>query len=140
VGLSCTDCVQTWASPEESIQYILTIWSEDGCVTTIEVNIEVRRDINIYIPNVFTPNGDGINDIFTVFGNREVQQVRSLRIFDRWGEAVWQGENFPADGTFGWDGLFNGKQMQPGVFAWVCEVELKNGTSKRFQGDVTLLR
>ncbi len=139
-GLSCTDCIQTWASPEESTEYTLTIWSQDGCVTTAVISIEVKRDVNIYIPNVFTPDGDGINDIFTVFGNREVQIVRKLQIYDRWGDAVWQGENFLADGSFGWDGLFRGQQVQPGVLAWVCEVLLTDGTTKTFAGDVTLVR
>ncbi|MGB3078598.1 MAG: gliding motility-associated C-terminal domain-containing protein, partial [Saprospiraceae bacterium] len=139
-GLSCTDCVEPWASPEESIDYTLTIWSADGCVTTAVISIKITRDVNIYIPNVFTPDGDGINDIFTAFGNREVKQIRRLQIYDRWGNGVWQGENFPADGSFGWDGLFKGKKMQPGVMAWVCVVELANGEIRTFAGDVTLVR
>jgi gliding motility-associated-like protein len=109
-------------------------------VTTAIVSIEVVRDVHIYIPNVFTPNGDGMNDIFTIYGNREVEKIKRLFIYDRWGNAVWQGENFLADGTLGWDGLFRGRLMQPGVMAWVCEVLLKDGTTKTFAGDVTLIR
>ena len=139
-GLSCTDCTQPWASPEESTDYQLTAWSIDGCVTTAVISIEVRHDVNIYIPNVFTPNGDGTNDIFTAYGNREVKLVRRLLIYDRWGDAVWQGENFQADGSFGWDGLFRGQPMQPGVMAWVCEIEFADGTTRQFAGDVTLIR
>ena len=139
-GLSCTDCAQPWASPEASIEYVLTAWSVDGCVTTAVTSIEVRRDVHIYIPNVFTPNGDGNNDIFTAYGNREVKMVSRLLIYDRWGDAVWQGENFLADGSFGWDGLFRGQPMQPGVMAWICEVELVDGSRQKFAGDVTLIR
>ena len=66
--------------------------------------------------------------------------VKRLLISDRWGDAVWQGENFLADGSFGWDGLFRGQEMQPGVMAWICEVELMDGSTQKFAGDVTLIR
>jgi len=139
-GLSCIDCMQPWASPEQSTDYELTAWSIDGCVTKAVISIEVRRDVHIYIPNVFSPNGDGNNDIFTAYGNREVKLVRRLLIYDRWGDAVWQGVDFLADGSYGWDGLFRGQPMQPGVMAWICEVELVDGSTQKLAGDVTLIR
>ncbi|MEO5905235.1 MAG: gliding motility-associated C-terminal domain-containing protein, partial [Saprospiraceae bacterium] len=129
-----------WAFPEQSTDYEVSVWSVDGCLTTAIISIEVRRDVKIYIPNVFSPNSDGTNDLFTVFGNREVEQVNRLMVYDRWGEAVWQGENFPADGSVGWDGLFWGKPMLSGVYAWICEVQLLDGKREMFAGDVTLLR
>ena len=104
------------------------------------ISIEVRRDVHIYSPNVFSPNGDGNNDIFTAYGNREVKLVRRLLIYDRWGDAVWQGVDFLADGSYGWDGLFRGQPMQPGVMAWICEVELVDGSTQKLAGDVTLIR
>ncbi|MEP6647349.1 MAG: gliding motility-associated C-terminal domain-containing protein [Saprospiraceae bacterium] len=140
VGLSCADCLSTWASPEDNTEYMLSVWSEDGCLTTAIISIEVRRDVKIYIPNVFTPDGDGVNDKFTVYANKEIQKVRKLMVFDRWGEAVWQGVDFLADGSVGWDGMFRGKAMMAGVYAWVCQIELVNGTMQTLKGDVTLVR
>ncbi|MEO6130506.1 MAG: T9SS type B sorting domain-containing protein, partial [Saprospiraceae bacterium] len=139
-GLSCTDCLQAWAYPTESTDYEISAWSVDGCLTTAIVRIEVRRDVKFYIPNVFTPDGDGVNDVFTVYGNKEILLVRRLSVFDRWGDALWQGVDFPADGSIGWDGMFRGREMMSGVYAWVCEIEKKDGSRQILKGDVTLVR
>lgn len=139
-GLSCATCLEPWAKPVQSTDYQIKIWSVEGCLVTAFVRLEVDRDIKIYIPNVFTPNTDGVNDIFSVFARGEVRIVRSLSIFDRWGDGVWQGIDILPDGSTGWDGLSRGQRSPSGVYVWVCEIELIDGTREVLSGDVTLVR
>jgi gliding motility-associated-like protein len=140
VGLSCDTCLNTWAKPSFTTTYDLLVWSEEGCLVTAYVKIELSRDIRIYIPNVFTPNGDNINDLFTVYAKQEVAKINRLLIFSRWGELIWQGTDFLPNGSVGWNGTFHEQPMSPGVFAWMCEIELIDGTKEVLSGDVTLIR
>ncbi|HFA50174.1 MAG TPA: gliding motility-associated C-terminal domain-containing protein [Bacteroidetes bacterium] len=97
---------------------------------------------DIYVPNAFSPNGDGINDIFQIYaGGNGIAKVNSFRIFSRWGESVFEYFDFqPNDPQFGWDGKHKGQEMNPAVFAWFAEVELIDGDVRLLKGDVTLLR
>jgi gliding motility-associated-like protein len=140
VGLSCTDCPDPWARPLQTIDYLLSIWSKEGCLITAPVQIIVKSDYSLFIPNVFSPNGDGTNDLFTVFAERGIGLISEFMIYDRWGELVWEMKDFPADGSVGWDGSFHGETMQSGVFAWICEVKLLDGSSQRLKGDLVLVR
>jgi gliding motility-associated-like protein len=140
LGLSCTDCLRPWANPLVNTDYTLTLWTIEGCITTAIVRIEVDNDVNIYFPNVFSPNGDNVNDKFTVSSRRNQVRVRSLIIYDRWGGALWEGTDFLADGTHGWDGYSRGQAAATGVYVWKCEVEMLDGSHKVFSGDVTLVR
>ena len=139
-GLSCTDCLQPWARPVKTTDYQLTLWTAEGCVISATVRIEVNNDVLIYFPNVFSPNGDGTNDKFTVSGRQDLILVKTLVIYDRWGGALWQGTDFIADGTNGWDGYSRGEEAPAGVYVWMCEIEVPDGSRKVFSGDVTLLR
>ena len=97
--------------------------------------------VEVFIPNSFTPNGDGINDVFSVYGNDQVIKVRNLAIFDRWGNALYSQSDLPInDPSEGWDGHFRDDLMDPGVYVYVVEVELLDGTIRLFKGDVTLTR
>ena len=116
------------------------LWTREGCIVTATVHIQVNNDVRIYFPNVFSPNGDDINDKFTVSGRRDLIMVRSLVIYDRWGGALWEGKDFIADGTNGWDGYSRGEAAPSGVYVWKCEIELIDGHREIFSGDVTLLR
>lgn len=139
-GLSCEKCLEPWAKPAQSTDYQIKIWSAEGCLLTAFVQLEVDKQVRIFIPNVFSPNSDAINDLFTVFAKGEVRSVRSLQIFDRWGNGVWEDINFLPDGMTGWDGIFKGKPAPSGVYAWVCEIELIDGSREILSGDVTLVR
>ena len=140
LGLSCDTCLHTWAQPSLSTTYDLYVWSQQGCLVTAYVEITLSREIRIYIPNVFTPNTDGINDLFTVFAKPEVAKVNRLVIYSRWGEVLWEGKDFLPNGTTGWDGTFHGELMSPGVFVWLCEIALIDGTTETLSGDLTLIR
>lgn len=96
---------------------------------------------DVYAPNAFSPNGDGINDAFTLFGNEKIEAIENLTIFDRWGGMVFYAEGIaPNDLSKGWTGEWRGKQANQGVYTWMATVKLADGTNKLLAGDVTLLR
>ena len=136
-GLSCTDCVAPVASPLQSIYYIVTATSDSGCVANDRVNITVVPKYVTFIPNVFTPNSDGANDFFEVFGNKEAWKQFEVQVFDRWGEKVYESN----DMNFKWDGIYKGTLLTPAVFVYqVRVVYLDNYTDKLYKGSVTLVR
>lgn len=97
---------------------------------------------DVFIPNVFSPNDDGINDFFSVYSNSgAVTKIAKLRIYDRWGGLVVElNDLLPNIPTDGWDGTQNGETMMPGVFVWVVQLEFADGSSETRSGDVTLVR
>ena len=139
--LDCDDCDSPVASPPYSIRYEVTVRDSNGCVAEDDIMIFVNRKRNVYIPSAFSPNGDGKNDRFYIFGDETVVQIRSFQIFNRWGEPVYEIYGFPPnDPAFGWDGAFRGEPMNPAVFAYVAEVEFSDGEVALFKGDVTLAK
>ena len=141
--VDCPECLDTDARPIETTQFTFTVTDTNGCTADASITIRVDRRVDIYVPNIFTPNDDGENDLFTVYTNevKNVEEVTKLLIFDRWGNLVFMNENFqPNLPELGWDGVYNGTPVNPGVFAYLVEVELIDGTFKKFAGDVTVLR
>jgi large repetitive protein len=140
-GLSCDTCYQPIAQPMETTLYTVTIMGDDGCPSRSEVLITVDKKRDIFIPNAFTPNGDGVNDIFMVFGHQGVARINKMMIFDRWGELVFAVENAPINYTgFGWDGTFRGKSMNPAVFIYYVELTYLDGVKEIKKGDFTLIK
>ncbi len=90
-GLSCDDCERPWAGPYRSGQYRLVVTDLSGCTAQASVNIQVDRRRDVYAPNVFSPNGDGLNDRFTIYG-RGITEIKLLQVFDRWGNQLFLGE------------------------------------------------
>jgi gliding motility-associated-like protein len=130
-----------------SMQYA----NSDGCdsvvilTTTLDLPeicdpVVVKK--SVFIPNVFSPNGDGINDVFTVYANPAiVTNVGLLQVFDRWGALIGEWHDFvPGDLSRGWNGSYNEKLLDPAVFVWVCHVDYYDGTSEVLYGDVSLVR
>ena len=138
--LTCEDCLNPEATPLFSGQYLLEIISEDGCVGVDSVFINVEKFRRFYAPNAFSPNFDGYNDFFTLFGGSEVASIKKLLVFNRWGAVVYEGKDLPAaDGSVGWDGQFKGKAMNAGVFTWMAEIEFIDGIVETHSGDVTIV-
>jgi gliding motility-associated-like protein len=96
----------------------------------------------VYIPNIFSPNGDGENDEFTIFADQKaVVNIHYLQVYSRWGELLWERHDFPPnDVSLGWDGTFQGLPMNPAVFVYQAELEFIDGRKELFKGDVTLER
>ena len=142
IGLSCNDCLEPVAAPLNTTTYTVELIDENGCPAEARVTVKVDRRKDIYAPNIFSPNGDGENDRFTLFARPGlVAEIHSLELFTRWGESVFLVENFqPNDPGAGWDGRFRGEALNPGVFAWLARIEFIDGTVEWYQGDVTLVR
>lgn len=137
--LSCTACETPLASPEVDTFYYVTAINQYGCKATDRLRIRVIEDCEgkmVYVPNTFTPNGDGQNDVVKVFGPG-VSSVKQVRIFNRWGQLVFE-TNDPAN--IGWDGTYKGQELNPGVFVYYMDVECINGERTIKKGDITLLR
>jgi gliding motility-associated-like protein len=139
-SLSCTNCPSPTADPVKDIQYTLTIKDVHGCSANANVLLRIDKNRNIYAPNVFSPNDDGRNDRFTLFG-KGVRDIKSMRIFDRWGSELFLATHLPINvESAGWDGKFKGSDLTPAVFVWVAEVEFLDGEVTVLSGDVTIVR
>jgi gliding motility-associated-like protein len=118
---------------------LIASW-DNICIDSTSLFVKVE-ECGVYVPNAFSPNGDGVNDFFTVYGTPNIEVVKSLKIFDRWGELIFEQKNFPANTEIrGWNGSFRGKPLNPGVFAWVAEIQYENEKIVLLKGDVTLVR
>ena len=137
-GLSCTDCLSTVASPDFTTTYKVVVTDIDGCTYQDSITVEVVEGSDVYVPNIFSPNGDQLNDIFTVYSNTEAQ-LDVLAIFDRWGELVFRVTNGTTnDDQYGWDGTFDGERVKPGVYVYYVIIEVE-GQMKVLSGDITLM-
>src|SRR5690606_4361833 len=89
----------------------------------------------------FTPNFDGNNDAFYIQADDKVRKVNVFRVYDRWGELVFETFDIEANKPeLGWDGSFKGKPMNSGVYVWYAEIEFIDDEVQTIRGDVTLLR
>jgi gliding motility-associated-like protein len=105
-----------------------------GCRDTAMVRVDMEY-IYQYIPSVFSPNGDGLNDVFRVI-HLQYQRLTEFRVFDRWGHEVFS----TTDPAQGWDGKYKGEPQDPGVYTYLIRVGLPNGRYHTYKGDITLMR
>lgn len=139
--VDCANCLDVSVNPYFDTQYILEVTSVDGCSTTDEILIRVNKVRDVYIPNIFTPNGDGANDWFFVQSGKAVELIQNLRVYNRWGGLMFeQGSHQPNDPSLGWDGRWKGDYLNPGVFVWQIKVKYLDGEVLDFSGDVAILR
>ena len=132
--LSCTICPVTVSTPEETITYYVTVIDSNGCSASDSVSIFVNYENVVWVPNVFSPNGDGVNDILYVRG-KSIESFEFV-IYDRWGEKIFSTNNL----DIGWDGTFNGNIVE-GSYVWKALVKnLYNDGRKTFTGTVTIIK
>ncbi|MEM9544812.1 MAG: gliding motility-associated C-terminal domain-containing protein [Bacteroidota bacterium] len=135
-GLNCTTITVTPELPVTT--YYVEVINGSDCVAFDELQIRTNQIVDIVFPNIISPNGDNNNDRFYIKSG-DVESVISMRVFDRWGEKLFDLENFPPrDPEFGWDGTFRGKKVVPGVYVFTVEVLFVNGDTETFSGDVTV--
>lgn len=139
--LSCTNCLNPTASPIKTTDYVLHVVNDGGCAASDSIRIMVICDgKNFFIPNTFSPNGDGSNDRFIVRGVG-LNVIPSITIFNRWGQVVFEKRNFaPNDEASGWDGNFNGKPAPSDVYIYTIQILCNNATLIPYHGNVTLIR
>lgn len=126
---------------ESTIFQVMVEDTVSFCTASDQIIVTVNRDRKIFMANAFSPNNDGANDKFMVQSGAGVVQVKSFRIFDRNGAMVFEQTNFqPNDPDFGWDGQFNGRALNTGVYVFMAEIEFIDGLTEVFKGDVMLMR
>ncbi len=142
--LDCEDCEDPVAKPFSTTTYYLSLFDLHGCSAMDTVTIIVDSNKEFYIPNTFTPNGDGRNDFFRIRSRlNSIRQINSFRIFNRGGDMVFEAENFrPQAENFdhAWDGTFRGKQLAPDQFTYYAEVEYLDGEVELAKGTILLMR
>jgi len=146
-GLSCRTCPDPVATPEVTTEYTLTYTNDAGCESIEIITVEVVNEecdpaslsslisTQLVMSNVFTPNGDQINDNFLPVKEYNVFQPE-MTIVDRWGRLCYQGNNLQT----GWDGTLRGKLCKEGVYFWRCTYQNPQGKTLSSSGNVTLLR
>ncbi len=140
-ALTCNDCANPIANPLQSIIYYATVIDENGCAQSDTLNLDVYLMRRAYVANLFSPNGDGNNDVLGVQAGFGVERINVFRVYDRWGELVFEVvDGVPNDAATFWDGTFKGRQMNDGVFAWYAEIEYSDGFKESRKGDATLVR
>ena len=140
--LWCPDCFDPLTLPlVNTSTFQLDIADTDGCTASDNVTIFVDKTRRVFIPNVFSPNADGNNDLLVIHSGKDVVKVKSFIILNRWGEMVFEQYNFNTNNdSSGWDGKFRGQFLNAGVFVYVAEIEFKDGKVEIYSGDVTLMR
>ncbi len=140
-SLLCSNCQNKTIQPFKEGYYKVIARDSKGCMGEDSIYIRVRREYNVYAPNVFSPNDDGINDYFNVDGNAALESLEKIEIFDRWGGKTYSSENVPrSDFNKLWNGKFNGQDVNPGVFVYRISARFIDGTIQEIGGDLTLLR
>ena len=140
-NINCNTCPVPIATIKNNITYTVKGATVNGCIATDSINIKVFcESAQVFIPNVFTPDGDGLNDILMVRASG-IRSVKSFRIFNRWGGVVFERSNFqPNDKSQGWDGLIKGAKASPDVYVYTCEVICENNATYTYKGNITLVK
>lgn len=139
--LSCFNCPDPVANPQASTTYRVNLETVHGCrnMGTITVNV-LCNNLNFFVPNTFSPNGDGRNESFFPRGTG-LFKVRRLTIFNRWGQVVFEKRDFnPNDPAAGWDGTFKGQKASADVYVYQMEIVCDNNAVIPVKGNITLLR
>jgi len=140
-AVSCIDCENPTLNDLTIDSLVVIVENIYGCLDTVVFSIRSEFLPEVYIPNVFSPNDDGINDFFTLFGNEEIQEVTTMLIYDRWGNRVEEKINIaPSDPQVGWDGKLNDQNVLVGVYAYYFKVLTVDGEEIEFVGNVTVVR
>ncbi|QQS29854.1 MAG: gliding motility-associated C-terminal domain-containing protein [Sphingobacteriales bacterium] len=133
----CPDCASVTVTPTGSVNtYTVIVSDEYGCTETVLATVNVIARNEVVIPNAFSPNGDGMNDIFRLTGFN-VSEVK-LHVYNRWGNEVYF--NVSSSLTDGWNGEYKGKQQEIGVYVYYATVTFTDGTTETLKGNVTLIK
>lgn len=141
-GVDCPDCkdVTVLLTDDGTLTFMVT--DENGCTAEKTVDIKINKQRNVYFPTAFTPNGDGINDIYRIYVNFSVEEVEYFTVFDRWGNKLWEDREIPIVNNAsarGWNGMSKDKSLNPGVYVFNAKLRFKDGVTRQYAGDITIL-
>ena len=143
-SLDCTDCANPTATPLQDASYTITVFDTNGCseslTITVIVGLMLVPDGDLYVPNVFSPNGDGFNDSFDLLTGPDSNiTILDYLIYDRWGNLLYDNPIALGAGN-GWNGIFNDEEIQPGVFVYLIRYQAGDSEPVVLRGDVTLVK
>jgi gliding motility-associated-like protein len=133
-NLSCSNCQTVMVTPDSTVTYQILVTDSNGCANSDFITIFVVGGFSIYIPNVFTPNGDLHNNIFYVYGEDILDFT--LSIYTRWGEKIFESK----DMTKGWDGTYKGEPLPIGTYVYLVEFTGESGGPEMRAGKISLIR
>ncbi len=136
------DCCSFSYRPLQTYRHEVTVRDSNGCVARDFVTVTVKRNRQVFIPNIIDLNSDNpLSASLMIQGGTDVVKIHSWLIFDRWGNAIFEARNFlPNDPTNAWNGTVRGEKGQPAVYVWAAEIEFLDGQTELFEGDVTIMR
>ncbi len=139
--MECSSCPNTEIIPPGTTTYTIDVVDVDGCVSQDRITVFVNDKRPIHIPNVFHPDYDGVNDYFTIYGERAAVRIVELSVYDRWGGLIFTGKDLPMGvARVGWDGTVDGKNVQQGVYTFHATILFVDGVELLYEGDITVLR
>ncbi|MBK8450683.1 MAG: gliding motility-associated C-terminal domain-containing protein [Saprospiraceae bacterium] len=140
-NIDCINCQNTKALPINDGYYTVRTTNENGCTGLDSFFVRVRKNYDVFTPNVFSPNGDNINDFFFVGGSKSIANVDLLQIFDRWGNLIYEGKNLqPNNQSIGWNGRFKNQSCNPGVYVYLIKARFLDDHVLTESGDLSLLK
>jgi gliding motility-associated-like protein len=127
--------------PKETTEYTIEARNPGGCKTRDRVTVFIIcNGVNVFIPNTFTPNGDGVNDVFYPRGSG-LFRIKTFRIFNRWGELIFDKSNMtPNDAAAGWNGTYKGAKLNPDVYVYTADIICENNTVLTLRGNIALIQ
>lgn len=138
---NCSGCPTRDVTPFQTTTFVVTALDSMNCSATDSITINVNKVRPVFIPNAFSPNGDGRNDILNFNSNAATSLIRTFKVFDRWGSLLFETSDIPTVGeTPLWDGTANGEPLNTGIYVYFVEVEFIDGIIELFEGDVLILR
>ncbi|MBP7184079.1 MAG: gliding motility-associated C-terminal domain-containing protein [Saprospiraceae bacterium] len=136
------NCIEISSSLlQGSTFYLVAQDTSTACSVTDSIHVLVYSPRNVFIPNTFSPNNDGINDYFFVQGGPDVIEVKSMQIYDRNGSMLFSNKDVsPNEQSYGWDGTYVGRKIPNGVFVYLIEIKYSDLVIIKYKGDVTIMR
>ncbi len=136
-GLSCSDCAAPVFEGVNNTVYTLTVTNGAGCTGTAQASVTIVPNYDLFIPNAFTPNGDGTNDLWQPYGKMSGIKQMQVMVFNRIGEKVFESNDI----NFGWDGTYKGAPAPAGVYTYVAAIVwINNHSDNKYKGSLTLIR
>lgn len=140
-SLDCADCPSPVALPLRNTVYVVQIEDASGCRAADSVEVAISSERPVFVPNAFSPNDDGRNDLFTAYGGPGLLGIVSVKIYNRWGGLAYEQENLSAGNpVIAWDGRAGNQDAPPGVYTYVFELEFIDGQRLFISGDISLIR
>lgn len=138
--VDCVFCTEFDFVPGNNTQVTAWVTDENGCTDQDQLIIRVDDETKLYVPNIFTPNQDGVNDMFFIPESPNVSLINSFRIYDRWGTEVWEDADFVPGSGSNWDGRHLNQNVLAGVYFYVAEIVMVNDEVRIIRGNVTITR